>query len=437
MPITNREHKMASVRIQRIRRAQVSSFLKTASQYSILLLLTLILGACSGAKYRYEPLESFDFVARAESQNSEFFDVRAAILSGDESEALFGIPTRDRDVQAIWLEVTNRDEDQGRIALSSIDPKYFPPAEVAYFFKGKFSREGWMALEKRLIDMALPRFVPAGETVSGFVFTNYTQGTKAFNLDVYLGSLPPSFEQFSFFLAEPGFQPDYAAVRFRDLYSEEETIRVDTEGLQQVLEDLDCCTRNRDGSERGRPVNIFVISEPYNLLRALLRAGWLETARSDAPDGDESKQYLFGRPADSVSRKPRDKTTDRAELMAWKTPVIVDGKSMWAFQLKHTIGRRFPIGERFFGVHVDPDTVDGRDYVLQDLWYAQAIEQWAFSSTGIQVPRDAPESDFQGNAWFSHDPRRVVIWVAPTPVAMTEATQFKWPENAGPEEQRR
>jgi hypothetical protein len=181
-------------------------------------------------------------------------------------------------------------------------------------------------------------------------------------------------------------------------------------------------------------VNIFVVSEPDDLLRALLRAGWLETPRSEAPENEEDEQYFFGRPADSVSRKPRDKATDRSELMVWKTPVIVDGKPMWAFQLKHTIGRRFVIGERLLGVHVDPDTVDGRNYILQNLWYAQAIEQWAYSSTGIQVPRETPELDFQGNAWFSRDPRRVVIWVAPTPVAMTEATHLKWSEDADSEE---
>jgi hypothetical protein len=394
----------------------------------------LLLGACSSAPYRYEPIEQFNIESRAETRDSENFVVRSAVLTDAESESLFGVPTHDRDVQPIWVEITNRSDNRARIAISSIDPKYFPPTEVAYFFRKKFSEEGWMALEERLINMALPRFVSARETVSGFVFTNHTPGTKAFNLDIFHTSLPPTFEQFTFFLTEPGFEPDYAAMRFRDLYSEDETVHVETEDLERVLADFGCCTQNRAGNQRGRPVNIFIVSDGYDLLRGLLRAGWLETPRSQSRDNQDDDQHLFGRPADGEFRTPRDKDSDRSELKIWRTPVMVDGKPLWAAQLQHAIGRRFPIGERLFGVHIDPDTIDGRNYVLQSFWYAQALEQWALSSTGIKVPQDAPEVDFQGNSWFSRDKIRVVLWISPTPLAMTDAIEYRWVSDRREEE---
>lgn len=293
-----------------------------------------------------------------------------------------------------------------------------------------------MALEERLMELALPRFVLPGETVSGFVFTNHTTGTKAFNLDIFLGSLPPTFEQFTFFLTEPGFEPDHASIRFRDLYDETETIQVDSTGLNSVLEDFECCTQNHDGSERGRPVNIFIVSDAHDLLRALLRAGWLETPRSQTEE-KTNPHYLFGRPADGVFRTPRDKKTDRSQLRLWKSPVVVDGKPMWAGQLLHAIGSKFELQEKLFGIHVDPDTIDGRNYVLQSFWYAQSLEQWALSPTGIKVPQDSPVKDFQGNSWFSPDKQRVVIWVSPTPVSMTEAIELKWSDshNSGGDQQ--
>ena len=390
----------------------------------ITIALALTLAACSSAPYRYEPLEQFDITQRAQQQTSENFEVRAAVSGGEEAEALLGIDVASRNVQPVWVEITNRSDDRARIAISSIDPKYFPPAEVAYFFRKQFSKEGWMDLEKRLIDMALPRFVGPRETVSGFVFTNRTPGSKSFNLDLYHTSLPPTFEQFTFFLRVPGFEPDYAAVRFRELYSDDELVEVDQGALDQVLADFACCTTDIDGDQQGRPVNLFIVSEPLVLLRTLLRAGWLETQRTVAEAEPESAHYLLGRPADGTFRKPRDRETDRSELAIWKTPVVVDGRPMWAAQLRNSVGRRFEIGERLFGVRLDPDTTDGRDFVLQSFWYAQALEQWALSTSGSVVPEESPAKDFLGNPWFSPDPFRTVMWLSPTPVAMDEARQF-------------
>lgn len=393
-------------------------------------LLTLFLAACAGGPYRYESGDTSAFVERSLAQSSGGFDVRAAVLDAAEAEALLGIDVYERGIQPVWLEIRNGEEGRARVAITSVDPKYFPPAEVAWFFKKEFSKEGWRDLENRLIDLALPRRIESGATASGLVFTNRSPGTKAFNLDVFRGTLPPSHEQFTFFLRVPGFVPDYTEVRFQELYAEDELVETTEASLPEVLAGFACCTVNDDGTQPGRPVNIYFVADPLVLLRSLLRAGFAETPSGAGREDPGRIHHLFGRPPDGTFRKPRDGTTDRSELAIWKTPVQVDGNPLWAAQLNHAIGRRFPIGERLFGVRLDPDTVEGRNYVLQTFWYAQALEQWGLSPSGEIVSEDTPVFDFQDNPWFSFDGLDVVIWLSPTPVPMNEARVVEWIDRA-------
>ena len=392
--------------------------------------LALLLGACSLAPYRYQPLASFDFAERAEALSAGGFDVRAYVPGAAEAEALLGIDVYGRDIQPVWVEIRNRNETRGRVVITSIDPRYFPPAEVAWFFKPRFSKQGWRDLEAGLIDIALPRHIGPAEWVSGFVVTNLSPGTKAFNLDVFQGTLPLDYEQFTFFLRVPGFVPDYLEVRFDELYAADEIEAVTTDDLPAMLERFPCCTTDRSGDQRGQPVNVFIVAEPLVLLRSLLRAGWAETPADAAGAGIGATHTLLGRPADGTFRKPRDGTTDRSELAIWKTPVRVDGKPLWAAQSRHAIGRRFPFGERLFGVRFDPDTSEGRNYVLQSFWYAQVLERWAIAPTNVPVSEQFPEVDFLNNPWFSRDGSDVVIWLSDQPLPMNEAGFIDW--TAGP-----
>lgn len=197
--------------------AHRASFLRVRSLAPLLLVLVLFLPACSSAPYRYEPLDTGDFRDRATNLSAGGFDVSAFVPGAEEAEAVLGVDVYGRDVQPVWLEIHNDSDTLAHVALTSVDPKYFPPAEVAWFFKKKHSKQGWMDLEKRLISLALPRRIEPGDTASGFVFTNLSPGTKAFNLDVFRGTMPPEYEQFTFFLRVPGFVPDYTHVRIQEL----------------------------------------------------------------------------------------------------------------------------------------------------------------------------------------------------------------------------
>lgn len=410
------------------------SVVRSARNLFYLLALTALLCACATSPYTFDPDAGSGLVQRAETQSAGGYEVHAAVPGAEEAEAFLGVDVYDRGVQPVWLKIRNDNDTRARVVISSIDPQYFPPAEVAWYFKKDHSRTGWLDLEERLIELSLPRFIEPGETVSGLVFTNLSPGTKSLNLDIFRGTLPPAYEQFTFFLRVPGFIPDYTNVRFDALYADEELLEVPSESVPAAIGDLACCTTSADGSKRGRPVNVYIVSDGLVLLKSLLRAGWVETTVASDDQDAGPTNFLFGRPADAKFRKPRDGTTDRTELAIWKSPVTVDGAPLWAAQVRHAVGRRFPLGERLFGVRLDPDVDEGRNYVLQTFWYAQTLERWGLTETGAPVTQEEPALDLLGNPWFSLDALDVVLWLSDDFVPMNETQFTEWAGEGAPKE---
>jgi len=387
--------------------------------------LAFFLASCSITPYKHDSFENFDIEQRAVTQELGAFKVRASVASDEEAVELFGIPLNRRGIQAVWLEMTNSSGHRARFAPYSIDDNYFPPHEVAYMYRKQFSKQGWLDMEQRFYELSMPRFLGAGETVSGFVFTNTDPGTKNFNVDIFHSDAEGGYEQFTFFLTVPGFIPDHAEIDLESMYSADEILDVDMDALRSVVEELPCCTTNSDGQGKGQPIEIVLVAKGRELLQALLRGGWAETSYERNDNYLNATDYLFGRPPDAIFRKGRDKTTERNELGVWLAPIRADGRPVWVTQIKHAIGRRYKIEEQFLGVRLDPDINDGRNYLLQNLWYAQALKQYAWSDSSQNVSRNSPQLDFNGNAWFS-DGFRIVIWISGDPVALDEAKRIHW-----------
>ena len=389
------------------------------------LLVLIMLAACSVTPYKYQPLEDFRVEQRAITQEQGTFRVRASVPSREEAEKIFGIPIYKRGIQPVWLEVTNNGPDRARFVLSSVDDDYFSPFEVAYMHKKYFSRQGWMDMEKYFYNSAMPRMIAAGETVSGFVFTHETNGTKTFNVDLFHATREASYEEFTFFVQVPGFAPDHATVKFEELYEIHEIQDLDSDGLRNALLESPCCTTNRDGTGQGQPVNVVLVANGLEVLQSLLRAGWLETSYEKDDNYLNKVNYLYGRPPDAVFRKSRGKSSERNELSLWMAPLRADGMEIWMGQIKHAIGQRFKINEIFFGSAQDPDVDDGRNFLLQNLWYSQSLSALAYSLTGKVVPMEKPEVDFNNNPFFS-DGIRIVMWLSGDPVSLQEARNLQW-----------
>ncbi len=178
-----------------------------------------LLAACSTAPYKPTPLNVDSLRQRAEVQIFEPLTVKAAVPGAEESESLFGVPLYDNGVQPVWLEITNQGDENIRFAMVSVDPDYFSPLEVSYTLRKGFSKEARAAMDKRFHNSGITRFVEPGETVSGFVFTHLSPGTKSFNVDLFGVE---TMQNFAFFIQVPGFKPDHAEVDFKQLYSQDE-----------------------------------------------------------------------------------------------------------------------------------------------------------------------------------------------------------------------
>lgn len=394
----------------------------------------LLLTACSSTPYKHEPLENFRVEQRAVTQEQGAIRVRASVPSKEEAEKIFGIPIYKRGIQPVWLEITNNSSDRARFVLSSVDDNYFSPFEVAYMHKKLFSKQGWMDMEDYLYDTAMLRQIAAGETASGFVFTHASDGTKLFNVDVFNeSSREAGYKEFTFYIEVPGFVPDHASVDFEGLYDLTSIQDVDNDGLRLALHELACCTTDRKGSGQGQPVNIVLVADGLEVLQSLLRSDWSETSYKKDENYLNEANYLFGRPPDAVFRKKRGKKTDRNELSLWLAPLRNNGKKVWFAQLKHAIGKRFQINEIFFGSAQDPDIDDGRNFLLQNLWYSGSLDAVAFTITGKVVPSESPVMDFNGNPFFS-DGGRIVMWLSGNPVALQEVRRIDWDETTGESE---
>ena len=180
----------------------------------LLIFVLFLLTSCSITPYSPGPLDADALRQRAETQTFEPLTVKAAVPSAAESKALFGVPLYNNDIQPVWLEISNRSEERVRFAMVSVDPDYFSPLEVSYTLRKGFSKTARAAMDVRFHSSGIGRLVEPGETISGFIFTHLSPGTKSFNVDLF--GLTTQ-QNFAFFIQVPGFTPDHSTVDFEQL----------------------------------------------------------------------------------------------------------------------------------------------------------------------------------------------------------------------------
>jgi len=393
--------------------------------FGLMIFVMAVVQACSLTPYEHGSIDSVPIVQRAERQQQGAFTVRASVPSEEEAKQIFGIPLYRRGIQPVWLEITNNSTTRARFVVSSVDREYFSPLEVAYMHKKYFSKQGWMDMEEFLYANTMPRMISAGSTESGFVFTHASRGTKSFNVEIFHTQATDRYEEFTFFVEVPGFVPDHAEVDFAGLYPPDDVNNVSHDKYNETLKALPCCTTNREGDGLGLPANVVLVGKGKMILRALLRAGWSENSYERNDIYLNNSNYYFGRPPDATFKKSRGNTTERNELSLWLAPIRIDGELVWIGQIKHAIGRRFEIGEAFFGTALDPDVDDGRNFLLQNLWYSHSLLAFALSDTGVEVPPSQPVMDFNNNPFFTSGVR-IVMWISGEPVALNDVRNLDW-----------
>ncbi|MEH6544775.1 MAG: LssY C-terminal domain-containing protein [Porticoccaceae bacterium] len=388
------------------------------------LLFLIFLSACSTAPYTPEPMNVESLRQRAEIQIFEPLTVKAAVPGEEESASLFGVPLYANGIQPVWLEISNQGDQNVRFALSSVDSNYFSPLEVSYKLRGGFSEAARHSMDKRFYKSGISRFVAPGETISGFVFTHLSPGTKSFSVDLFGMT---ETQDFAFFINVPGFVPDHANINFDQLYADSTVRDLSADELRDAIDGFPVNTTDEKGEAKGLPVNAIIVGDGIDVLRALLRAGWYESlANSDEDlDTNSSIYHLYGRQPDAIFRIQRENRIDRNEMRLWLAPILVDGEEVWLAQVTNFVGQRRYQDLRFSGAHLDPDVDDARSFMMQNIWYKQGMKAFAWSDSGNKVPFDKPLMDFDGSPYFT-DGKRIVAWVSGTPYSVLDTILLDW-----------
>jgi hypothetical protein len=396
----------------------------------LLMICFLIVHGC--ATFNPRSMDEVPFRERAQTQYENNVRVTAAVLSAEESEAVFGVPLYKKGIQPIWLEIDNKDEDPVWFLPVGLDPDYFAPLEVAYMHRFRFSKKTNHQMEAYFNEQALGQHIAPGSVRSGFVFTNLDMGSKAFNVD--LVGEDHQARTFTFFISVPGLRVSHQEVDWRTLYSKDEMFSYDEAGLRKAPESLPCCATNEDGTRMGEPINVVVIGDGEDVLHALIRSGWDQTESQSASrtkssstfSGEDryapvSPLYFYGRPQDAGFRKTRETARERNQLRLWLSPMTFEGKSVWVGQISRTVRVRSLLKRR----KIEPDLDEVRTYILQDFLYSQVLAKYGYVKGVGGTPMSEPRENLNGDPYFT-DGYRLVLWVSGEPISLDEVEFVEW-----------
>jgi hypothetical protein len=74
---------------------------------------------------------------------------------------------------------------------------------------------------------------------------------------------------------------------------------------------------------------------------------------------------------------------------------------------------------------IDPDGDETRDFLIQNLWYSQGLEKFAFVKGVGAAPISAPRRNLTGDPCFT-DGLRTVLWISNDPVDFEEVEFVEW-----------
>jgi hypothetical protein len=403
----------------------------------------LFLVFLSGCATNATQAESIDYKTRAETQVDGNVRVSAVVLSPLESEAAFNAHLASKDIQPIWLEIENQEDQELYLMLLSLDPNYFSPSEVAWKFRhqenGTVEEKNALFLDKHILTI-----IPPDSTVSGYAYTNIDPGAKAYAVTLFGENIVKSFE---FVQAVPGFEADFMRVDFNQLYLPVEMQDLDMEGLRQYLESLPCCAMGGDNKTPGDPLNLVIVGNGRHVLATLIRQGWdlTEIIRTDTAwktmlssivgyqyrTSPISSLYLFDRPQDAALQKARRTVNERNHLRLWKAPVTVEGEQVWVGQISRDIGIR--MSSKTFVTHkIDPVVDEARLYISLDLISGGAVQAIGYvNGVGLST-RKAPRLNYTKDPYFT-DGYRVVLFMADKRMPLEKLRYLPWSQPLGRE----
>ena len=83
-------------------------------------------------------------------------------------------------------------------------------------------------------------------------------------------------------------------------------------------------------------------------------------------------------------------------------------------------GYRHPFHKKTITTHkIDPDIDETREFLFEDLAFAQAVKRFGYAGGVGSAPYEQPRDNLTGDPYFT-DCRRIVMWVTGEPVVLDE-----------------
>jgi len=353
------------------------------------------------------PLEEVLDEARIQTEEAGGLRVSVAMFNREEAAALFGVNLHQRGVQPVWLEIENQSEKSFWFMMHGLDPDYFTAHEVAYMNHFFMSGEANRQMDDYFSELGIKQQVVPGETVSGFAFSNETIGTKEVRVRLYSNKDVRTFE---FFVSVPGRQSEWEEKDLRDIYSADDSVPVETEQeLRKVLLTLPCCTIREDGGGEGDAINVVMIGG-IDILKAMIKAGWDETAFKQDLRSLFGAAYFDGRPPDVQFEKTRRAVDSTNLLRLWTTPILYKGEIVAVGSISRNI---------------DPAIDEAAMYLAEDLATAHTVRAFGFVGGVGEASQDEPRWNFANDPYWTNG-NRIVLQFADTPTELDEIDMFDW-----------
>lgn len=374
--------------------------------------LVMLLSGCASWQvpddYSAEPLR-----ARAVGTTVKEVQLRAAVLSSEDSQRIFGADINATGVQPVWIEVENHSSHTLWLLRSGTDPDYYSPLEVAWSVHAPFAGKNNAAIDEHIKKLSFEGAVGPGEIRSGYIFTNPVQHTRVLNVDL-IGQR--SLFPFTLFLPVPGSQSKnintlkagYAGVQVVDYQ--------DAEAFRMALEQLSCCATNNKAA--GDPINLVLVGKMTDIAASLVRRGFRRKVNTF-----DSAQQLFGRAPDYVVRKAGQGGTPSNWIRGWLAPLRYQGQPVFLVQTGRPVGGRFASSENDHLI-LHPDVDEARNFFIQDMLYSGGLAKLGFVKGVNKLDKEQAEQ-WQANGYYTNGLRAVLFFVT-RPLTLSEVEILDW-----------
>lgn len=405
----------------------------------VLVLLTGAMLLEGALRFRPRPFDALPVKRRALLRSHDGVKVRVAALTPAETRDLIGFAVPDDHIQPVWVQVENGAPFRWFLPPITVDSDYFSPLEVAWLGHRWFTPGMNARIDRHLHDLGLPEAVEPGQTRSGFIFTHRDEGAKYASIEL-VGAGHNQVRRFSFLAPVPGLRTDFQKVDWRRLALQARGRNLSEEQFRRWVEQLPCCTLGGDRRTPGDPLNVVLVGERDTVFPPLARRGWhvtqslsigsaWETARSALfgtryRHSPVSPLFVFGRSQDIALQKIREDVHQRNHMRLWLAPVTVNRKPVWVGQISRDIGVR--LTPRTITTHkIDPAVDETRWYLLQDLFFSEALERFGLVAGVGPASLEQPRFNFTGDPYFT-DGYRAVLWLSPSAISTRNVTT-RWP----------